>query len=229
VATVAEGGAGAGRGSRCRRALISGLLGLTIAVAGSAAAAATTADADPPTITFTPNPLTPAPSPTGWYRDLSPFGAVPFVVDFVDPDGLLAVGCTGSLAFSYGPPTTFGTTFGYSAGFAADGIYSFTCAGTDKLGNTGAGPGSSAMPVVIRIDATPPTVTCPPPPTFRKKSTGVLVASVADATSGPASALVSVEVGTRRAGSFTVPVTGFDIAGNSTIVECPYFVRTGQK
>jgi hypothetical protein len=211
-----------------RRALVFGLVLLPMLVAGSPAAA-TTADVDPPTITFTPNPLTPPPTPTGWHRDLSPFGAVPFVVDFVDPDGLLAVDCAGSFAFSYGPPTTFGTTFGFSAGFAADGIYSFTCTGTDKLGNSGAGPGSSPMPIVIRIDATPPTVTCPPTPTFRKKRRGVIVASVTDTTSGPASPSVAVVADTSKAGSFTVPVTGFDVATNSTTVACPYLVRTGKK
>lgn len=211
-----------------RRALVVGLFCLPMVVAVPPAAA-TTADVDPPTITFTPNPLTPTPTPTGWHRDLSPFGAVPFVVDFVDPDGLLAVGCSGALEFSFGPPTTFGTTFGFSAGFAADGIYSFTCTGTDKLSNTGAGPGSSPMPIVIRIDTTPPTVTCPPTPTFRKKRPAVLVATVTDATSGPASPSVAVEADTSKAGSFTIPVTGFDVATNSTTVACPYLVRTGKK
>jgi len=211
-----------------RRALAFGLFCFAVVVAGSPAAA-TTADVDPPTIRFTPNPLTPPPTPTGWHRDLSPFGAVPFVVDFVDPDGLLAVDCAGSLAFSFGPPTTFGTRFGFSAGFAADGIYSFTCTGTDKLGNTGTGPGSSPMPIVIRIDTTPPTVACPPTPTFRKKRRGVIVASVTDTTSGPASPSVAVEADTRKAGSFTVPVTGLDVATNSTTVACPYLVQTGKK
>jgi len=211
-----------------RRALVVGLFCLPMVVANSPAAA-TTADVDPPTITFTRNPLTPPPSPTGWHRDLSPFGVVPFVVDFVDLDGLLAVGCSGSLEFSFGPPTTFGTTFGFSAGFAADGIYSFSCTGTDKLGNTGTGPGSSPMPIVIRIDATPPTVTCPPMPTFRKKRPAVLVAAITDATSGPASMSVAVDADTSKAGSFTVPVTGFDVATNSTTVACPYLVRTGKK
>jgi hypothetical protein len=85
------------------------------------------------------------------------------------------------------------------------------------------------MPIVIRIDTTPPTVTCPPAPTFRKKSPGVIVATVTDATSGPASPSVPVEADTSKAGSFTLPVTGFDIATNSTTVECPYIVRTGKK
>lgn len=211
-----------------RRALVIGLFCLPMVVAGSPAAA-TTADVVPPTITFTPNPLTPPPTQTGWHRDLSPFGAVPFVVDFVDPDGLLAVECAGSLAFSFGPPTTFGTRFGFSAGFAADGVYSFTCSGTDRLGNAGAGSGSSPMPIVVRIDATPPTVTCPPTPTFRKKRGGVIVAGVSDTTSGPASPSVAVEADTSKAGSFTASVTGFDVATNSATVSCPYQVRTGKK
>lgn len=70
---------------------------------------------------------------------------------------------------------------------------------------------------------------CPPPPTFRKKRPGVLVATVTDATSGPSSPSVAVGVDTRRAGSFTVPVTDSDLASNTTTMKCPYIVRTGKK
>ena len=77
------------------------------------------------------------------------------------PSGLATVECHGLLEFSYGPPVLLGTTFGYSAGVAADGRYTLDCRASDQLGNAGVGDGSTAMPIELRIDRTAPTVTCP--------------------------------------------------------------------
>ena len=191
---------------------------------GSGVAADATTDADPPVITFHPNPQTPPPAPSGWYRDLSPFGTLPFVVDFVDPSGLLRVGCTGLLEFSYGPPTALSSTFGISAGVAQDGVHTLDCLATDKVGNAGVGPGSSPMPMVIRIDRTPPTLTCPSPPRVRQRARAYLVVTVSDATSGPASATVVVRLDTRNVGRLTIRATGLDAAGNESNVVCAYTV-----
>lgn len=197
---------------------------------GSGVAAGATTDVDAPAITFHPNPQTPQPAPSGWYRDLSPFGTLPFVVDFVDPSGLLGVACTGLLEFSYGPPTLLSSTFGYSAGVAHDGVHTLDCQATDQIGNTGVGPGSSPMPIVIRIDQTPPAVTCPAPPRVRHRRDAHLVATVSDSTSGPAAATVVVRLDTSRVGLFTVPVTGFDVAGNESTATCGYIVcRPGHR
>ena len=201
------------------------ILATVAAGLGAQLPAAAVTDTDPPVVTFRPNAQTPPPSPTGWYRDLSPFATLPYVVDFVDPSGLLTVGCTGLLEFTYGPPTLLSTTFGISAGVATDGVYSLSCSGSDRIGNTGVGPGSSAWPVVIRIDTTAPVVTCPsPPPRVRRWKRAYLVAAVSDVTSGPVAVTVRVRLRTSRVGIFTVPVAGFDVAGNSATASCTYVV-----
>jgi hypothetical protein len=207
------------------------LLGAVLVIASSApVTAAAAADADPPRITFVPNPATPPPSPTGWLRDLSPFGTFPFVVDFADPAGLRAVGCRGLIEFSYGPPTLLGTTFGFSAGVADDGVHRLDCSATDKLGNTGVGAGSTPMPVTIRIDTTPPTVTCRHTPVVRVGHRVKLKATVRDATSGSVSKHVTVTLVATQVGRFTAPVVGADVAGNRTVVPCPYItVRRGHR
>jgi len=200
------------------------LLGVVLSLTATASPAGAVTDTEPPRITFVPNPLTPPLGPSGWYRDLSPFGTLPYVVDFVDPSGLRVVGCRGLLEFSYGPPTLLGTTFGYSAGVPADGVHVLDCSGTDQLGNTGVGPGSTPMPVTIRIDTTPPTVICHRAPHVKIGHRVRLRASVQDATSGPVAERVEVVVRATQVGQFTAPVAGADVAGNTTIAACPYTV-----
>jgi hypothetical protein len=200
------------------------LLGTTLAIGATVSPAGAVTDTEPPRITFVPNPLTPPPGPSGWYRDLSPFDTLPYVVDFVDPSGLRVVGCRGLLEFSYGPPVLLGTTFGYSAGVNADGVHTLDCSATDQLGNTGVGVGSTPMPVTIRIDRTPPTVTCRQTPYVKRGHRVRLRASVQDATSGPVSDRVQTVFVATRVGRFTAPVAGADVAGNQTVVACPYVV-----
>jgi hypothetical protein len=74
-------------------------------------------------------------------------------------------------------------------------------------------------------DTTPPTVTCDPMPTFVLNEPGASVsATVEDADSGAQSPVVSASVSTAAAGTYTVELTGSDIAGNSTTVDCPYSI-----
>lgn len=197
---------------------VSGVLAADLLTPASAAA---TTDTDAPRITVTVNPQTPPPGPSGWYRDLSPFGTLPYVVDFVDPSGLEGVACSGLLEFDIGPPTILGTTYGHSAGVAVDGVHVLDCTGTDDVGNSGVGPGSSPMPTVFKIDRAPPAIECSARARFRRHPhAGVLFARVTDATSGPARSVVAVQVDRLRTGTFTVPVTAFDVAGNSTTSSC---------
>lgn len=206
------------------------LLGTTLAMGVTTAPAGAVTETDPPRITFVPNPATPPPAPSGWYRDLSPFDTLPYVVDFADQSGLRVVGCRGLLEFSYGPPTLLSTTFGFSAGVNADGIHVLDCSATDQLGNTGVGAGSTPMPVTIRIDRTPPMVTCRRTPHVPRGHRVRLRALVQDSTSGPVSARVKVVVFATRVGRFTAPVAGVDLAGNRTVVACPYVVvRRGHR
>lgn len=80
----------------------------------------------------------------------------------------------------------------------------------------------------IKIDTTPPIVTPGTAPTYILNQPGATVnATVTDATSGPAASPVTVSVSTAAVGSFTAPVTGYDVAGNSTTVNCPYNVNYG--
>jgi hypothetical protein len=179
-------------------------------------------------VVYVPNPQTPPPGPTGWYTDLSPFGTLPFVVDFTDPSGLLEIGCTGPAEFSYAPPVLLSTSFVYSTGVNFDGVHTLDCRATDVLGNTGLAPGSSAFPVVIRIDRTPPVVTCPADVRLRKSRTGsIIVATVTDATSGATQSRVAVRVDTSRRGTHQVSVTGADVAGNTATATCSYTVCAG--
>ena len=200
------------------------LLGVMLAVGAVVTPAGATTDTEPPRITFVPNPATPPPGPSGWYRDLSPFGTLPYVVDFVDPSGLRVVGCRGLLEFTYAPPTLLGTAFGFSAGVSVDGVHVLDCSATDQVGNVGVGPGSTPMPVTIRIDRTPPTVTCGRTHRVKVGQRVRLRASVDDATSGPVSERVEIVFRATQVGRFTAPVTGADIAGNETVVACPYVV-----
>ena len=74
-------------------------------------------------------------------------------------------------------------------------------------------------------DRTPPQVVCAGIPTFIVGQPGAFVsASVSDAGSGPAAATVSAAANTGLVGTFTVNVTGSDLAGNSTTVGCSYRV-----
>ncbi len=97
-----------------------------------------------------------------------------------------------------------------------------TCTAT----STGVGgPGSAT--VTVKRDATAPAVTCGATPTFSQTQFPAYVsASVADATSGPSPATVTVLVNTAAAGTWTAALTGRDVAGNTTGTTCPYNVVT---
>lgn len=80
--------------------------------------------------------------------------------------------------------------------------------------------------VVIVVDATPPTITCPTGVSFLLRATGrTLTAAVSDSGSGVATTTVTVPVATGTAGNRQVFVTATDLAGNTATVECGYQVR----
>jgi hypothetical protein len=80
----------------------------------------------------------------------------------------------------------------------------------------------------IKIDTVPPTVTPIGTPTYILNQPGATVsATVTDATSGPAASPVTVSVPTTAVGTFSVLVTGYDVAGNSSAVSCSYNVIYG--
>jgi hypothetical protein len=96
-----------------------------------------------------------------------------------------------------------------------------TCA--DLAGNVG------TATVTVRVDKTPPTVTCDATPTYIVGDTpdSGVSATVTDALSGPVASEVTADLTAAdltEPGVFSVALTGADVAGNSTTVDCPYVV-----
>ena len=123
-----------------------------------------------------------------------------------------------------GPSTTkTGTTTSSGEGVA---VNVDSPAFTDLVGNTAAAGTASHS---VKIDKTPPVVTCPAAPQFVLNQPGqTLTATVSDVLSGAVSPTVSASAITSVSGSgLTVLLTGSDKAGNSTAVSCPYSVVNG--
>ena len=75
-------------------------------------------------------------------------------------------------------------------------------------------------------DSTPPQVVCGAAPTFViGQPASSVSATVSDGESGPAATAVSAAANTSQVGTFTVDLTGYDNAGNSTTVACSFSVR----
>ena len=75
-------------------------------------------------------------------------------------------------------------------------------------------------------DTTPPTVICDPEPVFLLNEPGAEVsATVSDDGSGPEQDSISVPADTSSVGLKTVSLTGRDLAGNETTVQCGYRVE----
>ena len=154
-------------------------------------------DNTPPVITASVQPPSPDGS-NGWYH--TPPAVSWSVIDLETPISS-TTGCS---------PTTV------TADTPSTGV-TLTCTATS-------GGGTSSKSVVIRHDATPPTITCPAPPTFVIGSVASLTATVTDSSSGPVSASVTVPASTATAGPHTVAVSAADIAGNTASTSCSYVV-----
>lgn len=185
--------------------------GLVDAQAALNSAGAANCDTTAPVVTIT----TP-PDSGGWYHTPS----VTAGVSAVDHRTVTELTCTGTAVSDL---TGIGTTTATAKVTATgEGQWPITCTGKDFENNTGAAPGS-ANTATIRIDTTPPTLTCQAA-SLPQGSPGSVTAAVADALSGPASTTVSTPVSTSAPGSFTASVTGADVAGNTTTASCAYTV-----
>jgi hypothetical protein len=110
----------------------------------------------------------------------------------------------------------------YSPGepFLGDGIHTIFAAAENGFGDQ-----EVPESLTFKVDATPPSVTCPKKPVFRYGQKAQLTAVLKDAVSGPAKRSLKVRPDTHRAGSQTVKVRGTNRAGVSATVKCDYSVR----
>ena len=179
-------------------------------------------------------PLSPA--PTGWYNAavLGGVGAQLHLdvngEDFRYPTGISALDCSDGTAFTSLTPGT-NAPFVHAHLPLGDGVHLLDCRSTDgavsgfhAFGHRGAGPGSTPAPAIFRVDATPPQIQCPAAAFTLNQPVTFLTATVTDATSGPLSPTVDAPISTAVVGSFSVPVSAADNAGNTTTVTCPYTV-----
>ena len=184
----------------------------------------------PPDVTVTTTPSAPPAGQDGWFNaaDLSANGGgITVHVSATDDSGVTDLVCTdnGSAVAVLNQSGSNPRTGSFQ--LTSDGTHNVECEATDGMtpSNTGASPESDNT-VTVKIDATPPTVTCPaPPPVFVLNGPGGPVsATVTDTLSGPVASPVSGPAIVTSAGAKTIDLTGEDRAGNSTTEACAYIV-----
>ena len=84
--------------------------------------------------------------------------------------------------------------------------------------------GNSTTVTDIDIDKIAPMVACNAASFLLNQPGAVVTATVSDGLSGPLSVTANSSADTSSVGSKTVSITGYDNAGNSTTVSCPYTV-----
>ena len=184
----------------------------------------------PPDVTVTTTPSAPPAGQDGYFNaaDLAANGGgITVNVSATDDSGVTDLVCTDNgnpvavLDQSGSNPRTG------SFQLSTDGTHDVECEATDGMtpSNTGASAGSDNT-VTVKIDGTPPTVTCQtPPPVFVLNGPGGLVsATVTDATSGPVASPINGPAVVTSAGAQTIDLTGEDKAGNTTTEACAYIV-----
>jgi hypothetical protein len=173
-------------------------------------------DSTAPITTISLSP--PAPNGSnGWYTE-----PVTVSVSAEDSDGS-GVAETRCMADPATPPSQLSDFppgcpyLGAGADVASEGHHEIYAASENNSGND-----ETPIDVTLKLDQTPPTVTCTEPtPTFQFGSAGgPVTATVNDDGSGP----VSTSASATTAGVHTINLTGQDAAGNATTVACPYVV-----
>ena len=184
----------------------------------------------PPKVTVTTTPAAPPSGQDGYFNaaDLAAnLGGITVNVSATDDSGVTNLVCTDN-----GNPVAVGSQAGSSPRtgsfkLTSDGTHNVECKATDGMTppNTGASTDSSNT-VTVKIDGTPPTVTCQsPPPVFVLNGPGGSVsATVTDATSGPLVTPISGPAVVTSAGARTIQLTGEDKARNTTTKACAYIV-----
>jgi hypothetical protein len=167
----------------------------------------------PPTTTITLSPATPDGN-NGWYD--TPVLVTVTAVRAIDTR------CTADPAAA---PTVYDEIAdscpysGAGADIGASGQHTVYATSADAAGD-------KELPISasLKVDAAPPTVTCPPAPSFLIGSAGSVTATVADDVSGPAAPTVSSPAPTTHIGTQSVTVTGANDAGGTASISCPYKV-----
>jgi hypothetical protein len=168
-------------------------------------------------------PTTPTPDGnSGWYKHTVNVFAAQHLVYY------LASSASTNYTYSFNGTTPATTGAVPSAGLSlTDGQYTaLQFASVDNLNDTGAATSTFG----VKVDSTPPVLSCPTPPTFAiGQNPASITASASDATSHMLGGVTSVSAPavTTQPGAFSASITGQDIAGNSTTVSCPYTVQYG--
>ncbi len=197
VGTAPEGGAGGG---------------LVDSEAALAAAGASNCDTTPPLVTLD----APAAPASGWFTTPS------VEADVTATDRRTVTELTCACATVSGLTGIGTTSASAKVTVTGDGVFLVDCTGKDFHYNAGAASGSTNT-ATIKIDTSPPVLTCQPA-SFEVGQSGDVSAAVSDAGSGPATASVSTAATTGTAGSFTVTMSATDLAGNSSTASCAYTV-----
>jgi hypothetical protein len=158
-------------------------------------------DAPPPTIEHTVSPETPD-GQSGWYVSAPTVGFscadATYGIASCLADG--HAGPSVTLGESGGPQTVTATAISDAGSLAYDSV---------------AG---------LRVDLSDPTVICRSAAFLVGQAGATVSANVADSVSGPRASSVGASVSTATGGSFSVDLTGVDLAGRSVTVACPYTV-----
>ena len=185
-------------------------------------------DTTPPTITISTSPDDTVAS-TGWYNIASSgTDGVLVIVSASDPSGVQSIQVT-VVNTSTDDTTTYNFE-GSSGSFTLyDGIYSVSATATDNKGNSGVGPDSTQMPVIFKIDQTPPRVDISGISDGDEFDFGDSLPSVTcDATddlSGIESCTITPATLPTSVGTYTITATARDKAGNEASTRISYTIK----
>ncbi|PYT99901.1 MAG: hypothetical protein DMG34_20070, partial [Acidobacteria bacterium] len=114
-------------------------------------------DTKPPVVTVTFSAFD---GQNGWYVHSPVLGTVSADDTTTGNSNVTAISCTdGVNALTVGSPTGIGTHVASgSLSISGEGTHNISCQATDSAGNTGAFTGSTAMPVVVKIDTVAPVL-----------------------------------------------------------------------
>lgn len=155
---------------------------------------------------------------TGWYNAAtSGTNGVLVHVSAQDDTAVTHLTCTD------GATTVLDTTTSSGSFVLADGLHSISCEASDGLNPTGAGSGSTPMPVTASVDEVAPTVSCASTTTLllNEVRSQVNLATVSDSGSGtPIPNWYVSDPNTSTPGIRNVGLSPEDVAGNIRSASC---------